>query len=251
MNFTPAGVWSLVRHATEGLLGLVYPENCQLCGDGRAGPSEGFVCARCWQGVRFVRAPMCERCGLPFEGEITTVFECGNCREMKLHFESARAAVVATGCALEVVHRYKYHQAEWFEPFLGDLLCREAVPALRAGRWDAVVPVPLHPRKERERGFNQAARLAAILARPLGLPVRSDWVRRVEFTRTQALLSRTERAANMRAAFAARPGLVLQDERIVVVDDVLTTGATTSACAKVLIEAGAARVAVWTVARGV
>jgi competence protein ComFC len=239
-----------LQSAAAGALGLVYPENCQLCRDGRAGAAEGFVCARCWQGVRFVRPPLCDRCGLPFEGEITTAFECANCREMTLHFESARAAVVATGVVLEVVHRFKYQQAEWFEPFLADLLCREAVPVLRADNWDAVVPVPLHPRKERERGFNQAGRLAAALGRALNRPVKRDWVRRVEFTRTQTLLTRAERAANMRAAFAARPGLSLRGERIVLVDDVLTTGATTSACAKALLDAGAGRVTVWTLARG-
>lgn len=243
---TPAAL----RAAANGALGLVYPENCQLCRAGRAGAAEGFVCARCWQGVRFVRPPLCDRCGLPFEGEITTTFECANCREMTLHFESARAAVVASGPVLEVIHRYKYQQAEWFEPFLADLLSREAAPVLRAGGWDAVVPVPLHPRKERERGFNQAARLAVALGRASELPVRRDWVRRVEFTRTQTALSRAERAANMRGVFEARPGLRLNGEQVVLVDDVLTTGATTSACAKALLDAGAGRVAVWTLARG-
>jgi competence protein ComFC len=169
---------------------------------------------------------------------------------MTLHFESARAAVVAEGVVLEAIHRYKYQQAEWFEPFLADLLCREAVPSLREGGWTAVVPVPLHPRKERERGFNQAGRLATRLGRAGELSVRHDWVRRVEFTRTQTLLTRNQRAANMRGAFEVRPGLRLHGERIVLVDDVLTTGATTSACAKVLLDAGAARVAVWTLARG-
>jgi ComF family protein len=239
-----------LRAAVEGALSLLYPENCQLCRAGRAGAAQGFVCSRCWQGVRFVRPPWCDRCGLPFAGEITTTFECANCRELTLHFESARAAVVASGVVLEVIHRYKYQQAEWFEPFLTDLLCREAAPVVRGGSWDAVVPVPLHPRRERERGFNQAARLAAALARACDLPVRRDWVRRMEFTRTQTALSRAERAANMRGVFEARPGLRLNGQRVVLVDDVLTTGATTSACAKALLDAGAGRVVVWTLARG-
>lgn len=250
MNPTVSGLRARLKSAADGALGLVYPANCQMCRTGRAEAAEGYVCARCWQGVRFVRAPLCDRCGLPFPGAITTAFECSNCREMTLHFESARAAVVATGVVLEVIHRFKYQQAEWFAPFLANLLCREAAPVLREGAWDAVVPVPLHPRKERERGFNQADRLAAALGRAIQVPLRRDWVRRIEFTRTQTLLTRTERAANMRGVFQARPGLRLNGERIVLVDDVLTTGATTSACAKALLDAGARRVTVWTVARG-
>jgi len=232
-------------------LGFIYPDNCQICRSQRATAAEGYVCRRCWQGVRFVVPPFCERCGLPFEGDITTAFECANCREMELHFESARAAVVARGVVLEVIHRYKYQQALWFEPFLGDLLCRQAGPALRAGAWDLVVPVPLHPLKEREREFNQAARLAACLGRATGLPLNAKLVTRREFTRTQTLLTRAERAANVRGAFTLRAGVKLNGERIVLVDDVLTTGATTSACAKVLLKAGASRVCVWTLARGV
>jgi competence protein ComFC len=75
---------------------------------------------------RFIRPPFCERCGLPFSGDLTAPFECTNCREMELHFSSARSAVVARGVVLEAIHRYKYQRALWFEPFLADLLFREA-----------------------------------------------------------------------------------------------------------------------------
>jgi len=241
---------SIIKTSLDAVAGFFYPENCQLCLNARATPDEGFVCSRCWQGVRFVVAPFCERCGLPFQGDITTKFECGNCREMELHFESARAAVVANGVVLEAIHRYKYNQAVWFEPFLADLLCRPAVPALLGG-WDVIVPVPLHPLKEREREFNQAERLASRLSRATGIPLNARLVERRAFTRTQTLLTRAERAANMRAAFAIRRGVKLNGERIVLVDDVLTTGATTSACAKALLAAGAGKVCVWTVARGI
>ena len=81
-------------------LAFVYPEACQLCGVNRAKLDEGLVCSRCWQQVRFIRPPYCDRCGLPFEGDITTTFECANCREMELHFTSARSAVVAGGVVL-------------------------------------------------------------------------------------------------------------------------------------------------------
>lgn len=231
-------------------LGFLYPESCQLCGNARATPAEGYVCARCWQRVRFITPPFCERCGLPFAGDITTKFECANCREMELHFASARSAVVAKDPVLEVIHRYKYQGALWFEPFLADLLQRAARPALAGETWDLIVPVPLHPTKQREREFNQAERLARHLSAATGLPLRNNLVVRAEPTRTQTLLSRAERAANVRRAFRPRRGARLRGERIVLVDDVFTTGATTSACAAALQSAGAGAVCVWTMARG-
>ncbi|MCU0787465.1 MAG: ComF family protein [Verrucomicrobia bacterium] len=232
-------------------LALVYPDVCEICRRRPATAAEGYVCGDCWSGVRFIQSPFCERCGLPFEGEITSAFECTNCRELQFHFDSARSAVRAQGVVLEVIHRYKYHRALWFEPFLTDLLIRQARPALLGTGWDVIVPVPLHPVREREREFNQAARLAITLGHNLGLPVRSNWLRRIRHTRTQTLLTRKERAANLRRAFALRNHAEVQGLSCVLVDDVFTTGATTNACAGTLKAAGAHRVCVWTVARGV
>lgn len=234
----------------EAGLAWFYPPVCQLCETGRATPAEGFVCRKCWTGVRFIKPPFCERCGLPYEGEITGPFECSNCRDMELHFSTARSAVAAKGVTLEIIHRFKYQRALWFEPFLVDLLCRAALPVLRETKWDLIAPVPLHHAKQREREFNQAERLADGLALALTLPVRTDLVRRVLPTRTQTQLTKTQRADNVRRAFVAGSGGKLRGERIILVDDVLTTGATTSACARVLRSLGAGEVCVWTVARG-
>ncbi len=231
-------------------LGFFYPENCQVCFAERATAAEGYVGARCRQKVRFIKPPFCERCGLPYEGEITASFECGNCREMELHFQSARATVVAGDLVLDVIHRYKYQRALWFEPFLAELLRRQAEPELRTEKWDLIVPVPLYNLKKREREFNQAERLGARLSAVTKIPLHARLLERVLPTQTQTCLTRPQRAANVRNAFAVRPGRKLAGERIVLVDDVLTTGATTSACAKTLLKAGASAVAVRTVARG-
>jgi len=236
---------------TEAALGFIYPAVCQLCNDARATAAEGYVCAACFQRVRFVKPPFCERCGLPFQGDITTKFECTNCRDMELHFTSARSAVVAKDVALEVIHRYKYSRALWFEPFLAGILITAAATEVTRNKWDAIVPVPLHPTKEREREFNQARRIAARLSEATRIPLNAGWLRRIEPTRTQTLLTRAERAANVRKAFAPPPDLRLSGEKIVLIDDVFTTGATTSACARVLKAAGAGDVCVWTVARGI
>jgi len=114
-----------------------------------------------------------------------------------------------------------------------------------------IVPVPLHPLKQREREFNQAERLAARLSDATRIPLNKRLLRRVRFTNTQTRLTRPERAANMRGAFAMRHGARLNGERVVLVDDVFTTGATTSVCAQTLLAAGAGKVCVWTVARGI
>ena len=236
---------------TNAFLAFFYPEVCQLCRNQRASPAQGYVCTECRSRVQFIRPPFCGRCGLPFEGDISTPFECANCRGLDLAFTSARSAAVARGPVLEAIHRYKYHRALWFETFLAGLLIQEAGPELRAGSWDGIVPVPLHPGREREREFNQAARLAGRLAAATGLPVRNRLLKRRRPTRTQTLLTREPRAANVDDAFALRNGPLVEGQRLVLVDDVFTTGATTNACARVLQVGGAGAVCVWTVARGV
>ena len=239
-----------VRPWVETALDFVYPAVCRLCESERATAADGYVGGHCWSQVRFIKPPYCGRCGLPYEGDLTAPFECANCRELDLPFAFARSAVVARGPVLEAVHRFKYRRQLWFEDFLAGLLLREAVPALRGRDWDLIVPVPLHPLKQREREFNQAERLARRLGTALALPVNARLLRRITPTATQTLLTRQQRAANMRGAFAIRPGAALDGRRVVVVDDVFTTGATTGACARVLLAAGAGAVCVWTVARG-
>jgi ComF family protein len=232
-------------------LGFFYPEICQLCEAERATAGDGFVGSCCRSHVRFIRPPFCERCGLPFEGDLTTPFECTNCREMKLFFSSARSAVVAKTVVLEALHRFKYQRALWFENFLASLLVREAEPTLRGQNWDFIAPVPLHCLKQREREFNQAEILAGHLSTATKIPLNTKLLRRVSPTMTQTLLTREQRAKNVRGAFAVRDRIKFNGERVVLVDDVFTTGATTGACAQALRAAGAGEVCVWTVARGV
>lgn len=231
-------------------LNFIYPAVCQICGKERSTASEGFVCPRCWENVRFIQPPFCARCGLPYEGDITSTFECHNCKEMELHFRTARSAVIAEGMVLDIIHLYKYQRHMWFETFLADLLIRQAAQTLKQEKWDMIVPVPLHPAKRREREFNQAENLAECLGRATGITVNKKLVRRVEPTRTQTRLSRQQRMANVEKAFGLTGRHSVKGLKIVVLDDVFTTGATTSACAKVLWSAGAADVCVWTVARG-
>ncbi len=240
-----------LRKLGETALTFIYPDVCQVCNQARATAPGGYVCSECWRQVRFIVPPMCDRCGLPFEGEISDRFECANCRELDLSFSTARSAVAAKGMVLDVIHRWKYSGALWFEPFLAGLLIREAEPALRDGGWDFIVPVPLHPVKQAEREFNQAEHLARHLGKAAQIPVQLNFLRRINPTLTQTRLTRAERTKNMTGAFApGRDKASIRGKRLVVVDDVLTTGATTSACASVLRTCGAAEVCVWTVARG-
>ena len=214
----------------ESILALVYPEVCAVCREETATRAEGYVCRTCQREVRLVRPPYCGRCGLPPSGEVTDAHTCANCRDTNPPFESARAAVVARGVVLDVIHRFKYGGETWFEPFLSGLLLREAVP-------------------EREREFNQAVRLARPLSKATGIPLRTDLVRRVEPTATQTRLTREQRRDNVLKAFQPVSGARLGGGAWIVFDDVLTTGATAGAVAQVLLDLGAERVVVWSVAR--
>ena len=245
-----AFAWS--KSWLEAALSFLYPEVCQICNQEPATPGNGFVGANCRTNVRFIDRPFCERCGLAFEGEFSGAFVCSNCREEEYAFVYARSAVSAKGVLLDIIHRYKYNREVWFEPFLGELLGKVAAPVLLLEEWDMIVPVPLHPLKQSEREFNQAEALAGQLARRVNLPVQADCLKRVKPTGSQTRLTRAQRAENVRTAFAFndRASEMAEGKRIIVVDDVFTTGATTNACAKLLRKNGADAVCVWTLARG-
>lgn len=237
----------------EGVLSLVFPPVCQVCQAERATAEDGYVGTACRNQIRYIRPPFCQRCGLPIAGNANQEFECSNCRDSTLHFSYARAVAEAKGPVREAIHQFKYRRALWFRPFLTELLLHEAVPALELSTlpWQGVVPVPLHPVKQREREFNQAELLAEPLARRLNLPLLTRLIRRITPTESQTTLSREARAENVQRAFEVVPGSEVENKRLIIVDDVFTTGATTSGVARVLRAAGAAEVVVWAVARGI
>ncbi len=242
--------FGMLRSWLNLALSFAYPEVCQYCKKERAVPEEGYIGPECQKEIVWIEPPFCERCGLPFEGEFTHEFVCRYCMEMECYFSYARSAVGAKGMVLEIIHRYKYSKQMWFEPFLAGMLLRKALPVLQMEAWDMIIPVPLHRLRKSERGFNQAERLARALSKAIEIPMETRYMRRVQPTRTQTRLTRKERAENVRHAFAVRHPEGLRGRRIVLVDDVRTTGATTNECARVLKEAGAQEVCVWTLSRG-
>lgn len=238
------------RSWKEKLLHFAYPEWCQFC---RAEPglaASGYVGTACQAESKPIVSPFCACCGQPSWGEIEGVYVCGECRAEPPHFSTARAGVRLDGTVREAIHRYKYNRALWVEPFLVGHL-REAFERLpqASDSWDMMVPVPLHAKRRRLRQFNQAEELARGLASSCNLHVETEALARVVDSPTQTRLSRAERFENLKHAFIVRRPELIRGRRVILIDDVLTSGATASFCARELRKAGAAEIAVCTVAR--
>jgi ComF family protein len=233
----------------EAATGLLYPPHCAACGI-PVGAMSGLLCRDCRRARTRLTGPRCKVCSQPYGGEVPDGFRCMNCGDLDLAFDFATSAYRSRGVVRELVHRFKYGRQMHLRHLLGRMLA-EGFRDKRLG-WDpveALVPVPLHPTKKREREFNQAEVLARVAARRLGLPLH-DLLQRRRYTMTQTNFHRDERFANLAGAFALRRGAEVEGRRLALVDDVLTTGSTADACARVLLEAGATAVVVITVARG-
>jgi competence protein ComFC len=226
---------------------LFYPATCVGCRE-NVERSE-YLCPDCQRGAPRIVAPFCTKCSEPFSGAITQTFSCANCEHRKLHFECAVAAYRSRGLVRKLVHDFKYGQqrhlryplASWLRETLED-------PRLRDCHFDLIVPVPLHPARERERGFNQAALLAELLAASMKVTARPV-LERTRYTTTQTAYDRAERMENLAGAFRLRKNRDVRDLRVLLIDDVLTTGSTLSECARVLRRAGAVSVHAATAAR--
>lgn len=231
----------------DPLRSLFFPSHCAGCG--RAVPEGSDLCVACEGGIEKIRPPRCEVCSQPYSGRLP-VFTCPNCHGDAFHFDFTVSVVRSRGVVRDMVHRLKYGKelwlgrvfAAWMSEGLGD-------PRLQGWTPDALVPVPLHPRRLREREFNQAEVLCEELSRRSGLRVLSP-LARCRYTTTQTQLDRKGRRQNLRDAFVLRKNGDVTNLNLLLVDDVLTTGSTLDACAAVLLESGARSVRALTAARG-
>jgi competence protein ComFC len=232
----------------RGLVSLFYPPFCAVC-TGAIEPGE-TLCTSCVGNAPRIRSPFCAKCSQPFAGDITGLFTCANCADRKLHFAAAVSAYRSRGVVREVIHSFKYNRQIHLRHLLGRWLAESLDdPRLAGRRFNLIVPVPLHAARRRERGFNQAELLGIALHRISRLPMKNV-LQRTRYTTTQTQFDRQERMENLRGAFRLRQRDNVQDLRVLLVDDVLTTGSTLSECASVLRKAGALSVHAATVARG-
>jgi ComF family protein len=237
----------------NGLLDVVYPPCCLVCG---ARLTTGALCELCVSGFVPLTPPFCARCGVPTLADKPLCYPCEAGAEPP--FDWSHALGQYRGTLRQAIHRLKYDGKTALARPLGTLLARslDASSLLMDAfspephKIDLVVPIPLHPARLRERGFNQAERIALYLAQERDWLLDSSSLRRVRRTRTQTALRLAERAANVQGAFAVRDLARFNGKSVLLVDDVLTTTATVKEAARVVRAAGASRVCVVALARG-
>ncbi|MBV9122162.1 MAG: ComF family protein [Planctomycetes bacterium] len=226
-----------------GMLHLLYPGICHACGRSLSRDEQHF-CQACRQALVLDPHPTCPRCAGTV-GPFANVEEgCPSCRASSFHFEKAFRLGPYEGLLRELILRLKHPPGEELAEVLGALWAEQTGPRLRGWGAEMVIPVPLHWRRRWQRGYNQSEVLARCLACSLGLPCRPRWLSRIRNTPKQTEQTAEGRRANVRGAFQVRPGAGLRGKTILLVDDVLTTGATCSEAAHALRQGGAAGVVV-------
>lgn len=235
---------SLIQH----ILDLLFPRVCVGC-SGLVDSEFRCLCWDCFTQIKPVAPPFCALCGDPAHGEVDGAFLCAGCRSRKPHFDCARSAVHYTGLAKDMILDFKYRAAVWLAADFGRMLAACAQTHYHTERIDAVACVPLHSSRERRRTYNQSRLLARELSAQLGVDFGEYLVRQKQSV-SQTHLTAAAREANVKGSFVVREHSDPAGKSILLVDDVMTTGATVNECARVLKVAGADEVLVLTAARG-
>jgi ComF family protein len=233
--FASLGAW--VRGPVRYAVDLVLPPVCLACHEPLA--SHAALCSRCWQRIDFIREPLCDRLGLPLPYGANEVTLSSAALRRTPDYGRARAVARFDGVMRDLIHGLKYSDRHELLDLFAPMLCSAGHELLASA--DCLIPVPLHPWRLWRRRFNQAAMLAGRLGMATGLPVEYGALRRVRHTASQVNMTRGERRRNVDRAFALAPAQVerISGRRVLLIDDVITTGATVEACARVLKAAGA------------
>ncbi|MDO3378597.1 ComF family protein [Geoalkalibacter halelectricus] len=226
---------------------LFLPPCCPLCDQPLGAKDQDGFCAVCRDAFRLLASPCCPRCSLPYAAADGSDHLCENCTRQEPPFVWAAAAAHYEGALRDAVQLFKFGRRLDLDRPLAALLLAATGERIRAFAPDLIVAVPLHAQRLRQRGYNQAQLLARILAKDLRLAAPARLLRRVRPTALQQGLPRQERHRNLRRAFHAQGAVA--GRRVLLVDDVLTTGATLSACSQALLDGGAAAVAAVALAR--
>lgn len=234
----------------HSFLDLIYPRKCPGCKLPRSG---GFVqetvCADCWQAIEKNTPPFCSSCGRHLSADRITENTCADCRARRPHFDRAFAPCVYTGVIQELIQEFKYRGKDYLEKPLSALMIGFIEDyGIPVDSFGGIVPIPLHPARLREREFNQAELLSRSISRRFNLSVLGKTLVRTRHTAMQAQLPDSRRRANIAGSFTVTDPAPLSGRNILLIDDVLTTGATASEAASTLKQAGASSVTVMTLA---
>jgi len=243
-----------IKRVAGAFVSLFFPADCRICAQFLEPLNRTFICEDCWNKVKWLRPPYCSKCSKPLSlPEISQGLPslvCLECQKNHPHFKKVFVPTLYEGVIREAIHLLKY------EGKVGVLRGIKRVMEiyfthnhLLFSRFDLVVPVPLHRRRLRERGFNQAELLARIIARYFNLKLVKDNLKKIRSTRSQTELNKEERRKNVKGAFKVKDKIPFRDKAVLLVDDVYTTGATVGEIAKVLKRAGAKEIYVFTLAR--
>lgn len=239
------------RLSAWGKLGslLLFPSDCEICRADLIGPGEKVVCRNCLDSLRMTESPFCLCCGRFFSGSGENHL-CAACLESRPPFVRHRSVARYEGVVKEIILNFKYRGFEVLARDLGDFIVRNL--GREEDLWsglEAIVPVPLHPAKERKRGFNQARLLARELAQRTGIPLVNKRLVKVRATPAQTSLEARDRGINLKGAFLVKKAAGLSGKIVLLVDDVCTTGSTLRECSRALRRAGVKEVRAVTVAQ--
>jgi ComF family protein len=232
------------------ILDLIFPRACHQCDSVLQGESNPCFCRDCWSSVLLLEDPRCPSCGKPFVSKVTLSYSpghrCGDCRDRPPRYDRSVAIGSYEGVLAKAIQLFKYQGKTNLTDPLGELLISGLEKLSGA---DCLIPVPLHPKRLREREYNQALLLCDSVGRKTGLKVVPDALERVIETPPQTGLPLKNRRRNVRGAFSVKRTQMIDDRLVLLIDDVLTTGATVNECARMLKRAGAKAVYVLTLAR--
>ena len=237
-----------MRNILKNILNLILPPRCPCCG--KIVMLENTLCEKCFDRMHFISAPYCKLCGMPFENEADANinFICPTCASKKRITRYNRAAVIYDDFSKKLILDFKFYAKTQNVKILSKWLFQAGADIFKEGA-DLIMPVPLSYRRLIGRGYNQAALLARLLSKQTGIKVDVLNLIKIKHTKPQSLLLEKSRLKNVKGVFALKNQNKVKGKRIVLIDDVMTTGATLAECAKVLIKAGAESVDTLTVAR--
>lgn len=224
----------------SNLLNIIYPSSCPVCRSASDVFIYSPICKRCWSQIKRYTGPSCRICAMPFPSEFSSI--CKQCLKQPPPFSKVITYGIYEGVLAEAINHLKFYGVRRISKPLGKLMSKLVLPFV-----DGIVPVPLHIKSLRERGFNQSLIIARPLSKSQHIPLLMDVLIKIKETPPQIGLSAKERIANMRNAFSVHGDV--KDMCVLLVDDVMTTGATVTACSSALMKAGAREVFVLTLAR--